>query len=80
MVETACWSYARRKFYEMVELKKAPIAIEAVIRIDALFDIEREINSLPAERPLMVRAERLSSLVAELEAWLRWKRTAIFQV
>jgi transposase len=30
-------------------LKKAPLAIEAVRRIDALFAIEREINGMTAE-------------------------------
>ena len=36
-------------------LNKAPIAIEAVRRIDALFAIEREINGKPAEERLAVR-------------------------
>jgi hypothetical protein len=35
IVEAACWAYARRKLYEIAELKKAPIAIEAVKRINA---------------------------------------------
>src|SRR3712207_8302290 len=41
--EAACWAHARRKFFELAELRKGPIAIEAVKRIDALFAIEREI-------------------------------------
>src|SRR5205823_1305894 len=47
IVEAACWSHARR-FYELAQLKKAPIALEAVQRIDALFAIEREINGVSA--------------------------------
>jgi transposase len=77
VIEAACWAHARRKFYEMADLKKAPIAIEAVGRIDALFAIEREINGLPAERRLMVRAERSRPLVTELEDWLRRKRATL---
>ena len=42
-------------------LKKAPIAIEAVRRIDALFAIEREINGLPPQHRLAVRDERSPS-------------------
>ena len=38
----------RRKFFDLARLNKAPIAIEAVARIDALFAIEREINGLHA--------------------------------
>ena len=41
--------HARRKFFEIAALKKAPIAIEAVRRIDALFAIERAINGMTAE-------------------------------
>jgi Transposase IS66 family len=44
VVEAACWAHARRKFFDLARLNQAPIAIEAVERIDGLFDIEREIN------------------------------------
>ena len=48
IIEAACWAHARRKFFDLARLNKAPIAIEAVERIDALFAIEREINGLDA--------------------------------
>src|SRR3712207_166229 len=35
ITEAACWAHARRKFFEIADLKKAPIAIEAVRRIGA---------------------------------------------
>lgn len=47
IVEAACWAHARRKFFDLARLNKAPIAIEAVARIDALFAIERDINGEP---------------------------------
>jgi transposase len=34
IVEAACWAQARRKFHELAQLQKAPIAIKAVIRRD----------------------------------------------
>ena len=49
----------------------------SVKRIDALFDIEREISGEPAERRLAVRRERSAPLVAELEAWMRTERTGL---
>lgn len=58
----------------MAELKKAPIAIEAVRRIDALFAIEREINGKPPDERLAVRRERSKPLVDDLEQWLREAR------
>jgi transposase len=77
IIEAACWSHARRKFYELAQLKKAPIAIEAVKRIDGLFAIEREINGVTCEQRLAIRAERSQPLVAELETWLRAQRARL---
>jgi transposase len=71
IIEAACWAHARRKFFDLARLQKAPIAIEAVARIDALFAIEREINGMTSQERLVVRAERSRPLVTELESWLR---------
>lgn len=74
IIEAACWAHGRRKFFELAELQKAPVAIEAVRRIDELFAIEREINGRPPEQRLTVRQERAKSLVLSLERWLREER------
>ncbi|TVR79374.1 MAG: IS66 family transposase [Rhodospirillales bacterium] len=74
IVEAGCWAHARRKFFDLADLKKAPIAIEAVRRIDALFAIEREINGLSAEQRLAARAERSRPLIDDLMAWLKTER------
>ena len=88
IVEALCWSHARRKFFELADIaantrqgKKAtpisPIALEAVKRIDALFDIEREINGFSVEKRLAARQERSAALVAALEAWMRAERAKL---
>jgi hypothetical protein len=41
IVEVACWAHGRRKFFDLARINNAPIAEEAVARIDALFAIER---------------------------------------
>jgi transposase len=46
----------------------APIAIEAIKRIDALFAIEREINGASPEHRLAVRTKRSQPLVAGVDA------------
>jgi transposase len=69
LIEAACWSHARRKVYELAQLKQAAIAIEAVQRIDTLFAIERAINGALGELRLAVRGERSRPLVTELESW-----------
>ena len=50
------------------------MALEAVQRIDALFDVERGINGLPIEHRLAVRQERSVPLVTAFEAWMREER------
>ena len=88
ILEAACWSHARRKFFVLADIEAnarrkaqrrapavvSPIALEAVQRIDALFDIERAINRLPADQRLAVRREQAAPLVAALEAWMREER------
>jgi transposase len=77
IIEAACWSHARRKFYELAAVTKAPIAAEAVRRIDQLFEIEREIVGSPAEVRAAIRGERVAPLVAELAAWMGAQRAAV---
>jgi hypothetical protein len=55
----------------------SPLALEAVRRIDALFDIERAINGESAERRRAVRQELSAPLVADLEVWLRELRAKL---
>jgi transposase len=55
----------------------SPIALEAVKRIDGLFDIERGINGQSAEQRLLVRKKQGAPLLAALEAWLREQRSRL---
>jgi transposase len=71
IVEAACWAHARRKFFDLARLNKAPVAIEAVARIDTLFAIERDINGLPPDERRRVRHERSRPRVEALGIWLR---------
>jgi transposase len=77
IVEAACWAHARRKFFDLARLSKAPIAVEAVARINALFAIEREINGLSPQQRVLVRQQRSRPLVSELHAWLREQRAKL---
>src|ERR1700757_3448961 len=77
ITEVACWSHARHNFFDLARLAKAPIAIEAVKRIDELFAIEREINGLSPQQRLCVRYERSRPLMVALEVWLREQRAKL---
>lgn len=83
---TLCWSHARRKFFELADIKAttrkgkkvaeeiSPIALEAISRFDAIFDVEREITGLSAETRYDIRQRVVRSLVQELHDWLRAER------
>ena len=85
MTSALCWSHARRKFFELADIagnvrkgkaahEISPVALEAVRRIDALFDIERGINGLSADARLEARQRRARPLVEDLRDWLRAER------
>jgi transposase len=77
IIEAACWAHARRKFFDLARLAKAPIAAEAVRRIDVLFAIEREINGLIPPERVRARQERSRSRATELQAWLHEQRAKL---
>jgi transposase len=77
ITEAMCWAHARRKFFDVARLNKSPIAMEAVKRIDALFEIERDINGKPPPERQRVRAEHSRPLVAELKMWLQAQRAKL---
>jgi transposase len=77
ILEAACWSHGRRKFFDLAKSGEAPIASEAVRRIDVLFEIERTINGKTPEQRLAVRREKSRPLVGDLEIWMRQQRALL---
>jgi transposase len=77
ILEAACWSHGRRKFFDLAKTGEAPIAAEAVRRIDELFAIERAINGNAPEQRLAVRREKSTPLVTDLEIWMRQQRALL---
>jgi transposase len=77
VIEIPCWAHARRKFFELAKLAKAPIAHEAVRLIDELFAIERKINGKSSDERRAARQERSKPVVEALEIFLREKRALL---
>ncbi|NDV89506.1 IS66 family transposase [Aurantimonas aggregata] len=88
LTQALCWSHGRRKFFELADIARSarrgknaapisPLALEAVKRIDVLFDIEREANGRSAEERLAVRQERSIPVLADLEDWMRTERARL---
>jgi transposase len=57
VTEAGCWAHGRRNFFKLAELSRAPLAIEAVRRIDLIFDAERPINGLATLQRLAARQQ-----------------------
>jgi transposase len=81
----ACWAHGRRKFFVLADVARgnrgqavvAPLAVEAVRRIDAIFDAERPLNGLAADERLATRRREIACQVADLEAWMRGERARL---
>ena len=74
VIQAACWAHGRRKLFDIAKLTKAPIAVEAVRRIDEIFAVERTINGRsPAER-VAARQQQSKPLILDLEIYLREQR------
>jgi transposase len=74
LIHAACWAHARRKFYDVFEATKSPIAEEALKRIGELYAIEAEIAGHPADARLAARQARAVSILDALHDWLVGQR------
>jgi hypothetical protein len=88
LTQALCWAHSRRKFFVLADIATnakrgknatpiSPVALEAVRRIDALFDIERDINGLSVNERSQRRHKDSRPLIDELEAWLRVERAKL---
>jgi len=72
VVLAACWSHARRKFYELHK-GGSPVASEALQRIAALYQVEASIRGQPPAERQRVRSQQSRPLVEVLKIWLELK-------
>jgi transposase len=91
IMEAACWAHARRKFFILADVAGnarrvaqgkapavlSPICLDAVQRIDALFDIERDINGQSPDERRATRQAMSAPLVVDLRQWLSEQRTKL---
>src|SRR5271154_4792503 len=57
VLEAACWAHVRRKFVDLDELHKSPVAAQALERIAALYSIEQNIRGRTPDERRAVRQE-----------------------
>ena len=63
-----CWSHVRRGFYDLAKAK-APIAMEALQRIAALYAIEERVRGKTAAERFSARQAESKPLVSDMRIW-----------
>lgn len=75
--EAACWAHLRRDFHDVWTSTQSEIAREALERIGALYDIEREINGQSAAVRKAVRQDKSKAKVEAFRVWAEKQLTRI---
>ncbi len=75
--EAACWAHWRRDFHDIWTSNKSEIAREALDRIGALYDIERDIAGQPADIRLAARQKHSKAKAEAFRVWAEAQLTRI---
>jgi transposase len=73
IIEVACWAHCRRKFFDVWDATKSPVAREALDRIGAIYDIEARARFAPAAERVAHRTETAPLL----EAFFTWAEATV---
>lgn len=75
--EAACWAHWRRDFHDIWTSNESEIAREALDRIGALYDTERDIAGQPADIRLAARHKHSKAKVEAFRVWAEAQLTRI---
>ena len=73
IVEVACWAHCRRKFHDVWEATKSPVAKEALDRIAAVYAIEEKARFAPAAE----RVEHRRETAPLLDKFFGWAKATV---
>lgn len=76
-VGAACFAHSRRKFDELVKDNLSPVGTQAIQRIAALYQIERQVKGLSPEERQAIRQSTSKPLCEDLHAWLKLERQRV---
>ena len=77
VTEVGCMAHARRKFFDLFENNKSPMAKQAMEFIGQLYEIEREVKELSCEERLAIRQTRSKPVAQLMYKWLMAHRPQI---
>ncbi|MEI7610037.1 MAG: IS66 family transposase [Rhodospirillaceae bacterium] len=70
VIEVACWAHVRRKFFDLAQSLKSPMAQQTLTRIAALYTIEDAIRGQPPDHRRQIRQAEAVPPMAALHDWL----------
>jgi hypothetical protein len=76
-IGAGCFAHARRKFDELVKDNLSPVGAQAILRIAALYKIERQTQGLSNEDRLAARQSSSKPLCVALHEWLKLERQRV---
>ena len=71
IIHAACWAHVRRKFYDLHQAHKSPVAAEALNRIGALYGIEESIRGKLPDKRQEIRNQHARPLLDSMHEWLQ---------
>lgn len=77
VTELGCFAHARRKFFELNHAQPNAIAQEALVRIAALYEIERRGEEMSIEERTVLRSREAVPLLESLHTWLKATRVTV---
>lgn len=77
VVELGCMAHARRKFFELSHAQPNAIAQAALVRIAALYQIERRGQAMSIAERTALRSREAMPLLESLHAWLKATRVTV---
>lgn len=80
LLETGCWSHARRYWWEAWMITKSDAAANVLAIISKLFAVERDHRGCPPAVRLAARQRLAEPLVARLKVWLDWAIGALSSI
>jgi hypothetical protein len=70
IAEVACMAHVRRKLFDLHKATRLPVAEEALMRIAALYAVEKQIRGRPPDERRRVRQADAKPLFEALQGWL----------
>ena len=77
VTEAGCMAHARRKFHELWANHGSPVGEQALKFFGKLYEVEREVQELPAHERRLIRKDRSQIVADALHQWLTQQRQKV---